>query len=190
MCLASSVRPGEMGELDLAGFQRCGARLHHGRFNMNRPSNLIRPTSPRAVADCPALIEEYSAALRVALCFQDFARQLESLQQQYGPPDGCLFLLERDGVFVGCGAIRPFDVDTCEMKRVYIRPVGRGVGGGRATVEALIAESRQLGYQRIVLDTLPSMTEARQPYASLGFVDTTAYRHNPIVGTSSLELAL
>ena len=47
-----------------------------------------------------------------------------------------------------------------------------------------------MGYKRLVLDTLPSMKEARTLYRSLGFTETSAYRYNPVDGTAFLEVRL
>ncbi len=136
------------------------------------------------------LIEEYAASLGVDLEFQNFSHELDTLAEEYGAPSGCLLLAQEAEQLLGCVALRKIDADTCEMKRLYVSPIGRGRGAGRALANALIAEARKLGYERMRLDTLPSMREARRLYASLGFREIAPYRFNPIAGTSFMELSL
>jgi len=129
------------------------------------------------------LLREYADGLGIDLSFQDFDAELED-------PLGVneLVLLAREEG--GCVTLRRIDDETCEMKRLYVRPTMRQTGLGRALAEAVIAHARARGYDRMLLDTLPSMAEARALYESLGFRETDAYRHNPVEGTSYLELEL
>jgi putative acetyltransferase len=76
------------------------------------------------------------------------------------------------------------------MKRLYVRPAGRGSGAGRALVEALLARARELGYATMRLDTLPTMDAARALYLSLGFRPVERYNDNPIEGVHFFELDL
>jgi putative acetyltransferase len=136
------------------------------------------------------LFREYQEALGVDLSFQSFASELENLPGEYAPPRGRLLLARSDGDVAGCIALRPVTNEVCEMKRLYVRPEFRAAGVGRLLAERLIADGRAMGYRRLCLDTLPSMSKAQRLYESLGFIDIQPYRHNPIAGTRYLGLDL
>jgi putative acetyltransferase len=126
-------------------------------------------------------LREYADSLGVDLSFQDFESELADPLGFYE-----LVLLAENG----CVALRRIDAETCEMKRLYVRPAGRGSGVGRKLAEAVITEARARGYRRMLLDTLPEMEAAQALYRSIGFRDTEPYRHNPVPGASFLELEL
>jgi putative acetyltransferase len=145
---------------------------------------------PAAIAHARILLQEYQEALGIDLGFQGFAAELETLPGDYAPPRGRLLLARDDDAVAGCVAMRPLTGETCEMKRLYVRPSFRAGGLGRQLAERVIAEARSAGYGRMYLDTLPTMAGAQRLYESLGFKDVPAYRHNPIEGTRFLGLDL
>jgi GNAT superfamily N-acetyltransferase len=155
-----------------------------GRVNARVPCGVvIRAATSTDVETVRAMLREYADGLGIDLSFQDFDAELAD-------PLGVneLVLLAREEG--GCVTLRRIDEATCEMKRLYVRPSMRQTGLGRALAEAVIAHARARGYDRMLLDTLPSMAEAHGLYESLGFRETEAYRFNPVEGTTYLELAL
>ncbi|HEX5481441.1 MAG TPA: GNAT family N-acetyltransferase [Terriglobia bacterium] len=80
------------------------------------------------IGEARKLFEEYAASLDFSLCFQGFTEELAGLPGGYAPPAGRLFLAWLDGRAVGCVAFRKFNSDTAELKRLYVRPEGRGGG--------------------------------------------------------------
>lgn len=132
------------------------------------------------------LFEEYAAALKVDLCFQNFTQELANLTTIYAPPQGCLLLARTNQEWSGCVAIRQQRATICEMKRLYVKPQYRGLGLGRWLADSALRSAQKLGYSEIVLDTLPSMIEAQSLYASLGFREVEGYYPNPVQGVCYL----
>jgi len=136
------------------------------------------------------LFAEYAKSLGISLNFQNFDAELAGLPGEYQSPGGCLLVAKLDDQIAGCVAMRRIDAQACEMKRLYVRPQFQGQQIGKKLAESVIGKARELGYARMRLDTLPSMKSARSLYASLGFKEIPAYRHNPVEGTSFMELGL
>jgi GNAT superfamily N-acetyltransferase len=133
-----------------------------------------------------ALFREYFAWLGPEGWLTDIEAELAALPAGY---DAILLAREGDEI-VGCVALRPLEDGACEMKRLYVRPAGRGSGTGRALVEASIGRARKLGYRTMRLDTLPRMDAARSIYLSLGFREIERYNENPIEGVLFFERSI
>jgi len=134
------------------------------------------------------LIEQYAASLDLDLSFQNLPHELEHLASEYAPPAGAFLLAEENDSYLGCVGLRQFAAGVGEIKRLYAIPAARGQHIGRRLAEAIVDLGKQLGYSRLLLDTLPSMQQAQTLYASLGFKPTAPYRFNPVPGTVYLEL--
>ena len=154
-------------------------------------TDIAQAQSAEDIAHTHELFREYEAWLEVDLCFQSFEKELAELPGKYAPPDGRLLLALDNGQVAGCAALRKIGDGICEIKRLFLRPAFRGQGLGRKLAEAVISEAKQIGYERMRLDTLPpKMNDAIALYRSLGFTEIEPYYDNPVPGAKFMELDL
>jgi putative acetyltransferase len=147
--------------------------------------------SAAQISQIRGLFLEYAQSLGFSLCFQSFDQELAGLPGDYAPPDGRLMLMRHEGQPAGCVALHRLEAGICEMKRLYVRPNFRGMGLGRILAERILSEAREIGYQRLRLDTVaPVMKNAVAMYRLLGFREISPYRANPIEGALYMELDL
>ena len=123
-------------------------------------------------ADHPALLDYYYA-------FPTYQKLVDELPGKHVPPDGDIFVAAQDDMIIGCGMTHRIDADTCEIKRVYVAPSGRGKGVAQALCTTAMNAARQAGYKRMVLDTMVTLPEAMSLYENMGFTNTMAYHDLP-----------
>jgi putative acetyltransferase len=70
---------------------------------------------------------------------------------------------------VACGAIKEFDANSMEVKRMFTLPEYRGKGVATKVLNALEAWAKELGYDKCVLETGKRQPEAIQLYKKNGY---------------------
>src|SRR6185436_10626820 len=160
-------------------------------FEIITEMKLIQAEEVDEIAQARRLFREYAEWLQIDLCFQNFEQELANLPGDYAVPDGRLLLAYDGAELAGCVALRRINEGVCEMKRLFLREEFRGRGLGRQLIEAIIREAKQIGYERMRLDTLPpKMNDAIALYRSYGFRETAPYYENPVAGAIFMELDL
>ncbi len=157
---------------------------------MNDSLKLTIADSEAHFEDGKRLFREYAAALPIDLAFQGFEEELVTVREQYGPPSGALVLAYAGERAVGCAGVRSKGAGIAELKRMYVQPEYRGHQLGRLLLERSVSIAKDLGYEKLRLDTLASMTGARRLYESFEFQVIPAYYANPHEDVIYMEKAL
>jgi putative acetyltransferase len=98
--------------------------------------------------------------------------EVDDIHSAFGHPRAAYFVCEIDGKVVGGGGVAPLlggDENTCELKKMYFLPEGRGKGMGRKMVESCVKAARDIGFEYCYLETFNTMKDAQQLYAKMGF---------------------
>jgi putative acetyltransferase len=149
--------------------------------------NFIIASTPAHFSAARKLFLEYAESLDFDLTFQNFEKELSEIESQYNLPYGALVLINQNDLFIGCAGIRKFENGIAELKRMFIQPEFQGHGLGVLLLEKMIGLAKEMGYARIRLDTVGSMSRAIHLYRKLGFNDIAPYRFNPVPGVRYFE---
>ena len=96
---------------------------------------------------------------------------IKDIESSYFSRGGTFIVLEaEDGSFIGAYGLYPVDEQTCELRKMYLQKALRGKGLGKLLLEDALSQARQLGFERMVLETAAVLEEAIALYKSYGFV--------------------
>lgn len=140
--------------------------------------------------DTQKIFTDYATWLAIDLAFQNFDQEMADLAGAYAHPTGEIILAYVDGDLAASVALRPCAEGICEMKRLFVRADYRALGLGRRLVAEIMQVGRDLGYERMRLDTLESMVAAIRLYESHGFYPIEAYIYNPLPDVKYMEAKL
>lgn len=87
-----------------------------------------------------------------------------------------VLLAYEEGQAVGCGAIKEYDADTMEVKRMFVREEARGKRIATRILKALEDWTQELGYTQNILET-----GVRQ-YAAIALYERCDYQRIPNFG--------
>ena len=104
----------------------------------------------------------------------DLQKELALLPGKFSMPEGKLLLAFYNDQPAGCVALKNFDDQSCEMKRMFVYPEFHRKGIGYALAKAIIDEAKKIGYLWMKPDTSIRQIEAQKLYRSLGFKTTEA----------------
>ena len=76
---------------------------------------------------------------------------------------------------VGCGAIKPHEGETVEIKRMFVRLNSRGQGIATLILSELEAWAAELGHTRFILETGKKQPEAIAMYEKSGYTPIPNY---------------
>jgi GNAT superfamily N-acetyltransferase len=93
------------------------------------------------------------------------------------------FVMRHDGLAAGCGGVKLFGTEYGEVKRMYVRPLFRGMGLAKLMLNHLAAYALERGVRLLRLETGIHQGEAIGLYERMGFRRIPpfgAYKEDPL----------
>lgn len=134
---------------------------------------IIRRIKPEDIASVAGIIRTVMPEFGAG--GQGFAihdKEVDDMYGAYNQSRAAYFVCEVNEKLVGGGGIGPLlggEAHTCELKKMYFLPEGRGKGLGQKLLARCLDEARRIGYQYCYLETFNTMKGAMKLYERNGF---------------------
>lgn len=144
-------------------------------------------TSSEDFLQSKIIITEYLETLKIDLTYMNLPEEFSSMELKYTAPQGAFILAKEDREIIGCVGVRKLDTETAELKRLYVKDSHKGNKIGITLLQKALEKTRELGYNKIRLEVIPTLHKAKQLYYSIGFYDIQPYFNNHVEGTTYME---
>ena len=107
---------------------------------------------------------------KVGTAYADAA--LDQMYETYDSPKARYFVVEVQGVLIGCAGIAQldhYDGNVCELQKMYFLEEARGKGIGTQMMKTCLDMARNFGYDQCYIETMPYMKAAQKLYTRTGF---------------------
>jgi putative acetyltransferase len=78
-------------------------------------------------------------------------------------------LEDTNGQIIGTAGILPVGPGVCKLRKMYVDPGWRGLGLGKFLLGHVLEKAQSLRFEKIILETMSSMTAAISLYEKAGF---------------------
>ena len=114
-------------------------------------------------------LEDFNANKPGTVYFDPTTDHLSDVFKQVGI---MYFIAQENGVILGGSGIyltENLPEGTCELVKLYLSASSRGKGIGKLLIEKCFAAAKEMGYNKMYLETLPELNIAVPMYEKLGF---------------------
>lgn len=96
----------------------------------------------------------------------------DALSELFRTTGSLYWVAEQNGLVLGGAGIFPspgLPANVCELVKMYLTPAARGIGLGKTLIEKCLTAAKDMGYQRVYLETMPELKRAMEVYEKFGF---------------------
>ena len=98
-------------------------------------------------------------------------KDLDNIEDFYFNNGGYFGVVEDKKIITATVGLCKVDEETCELRKMYSYPEQRGKGLGNKLMDYSISKAKELGFNRIILETATPLKKAISLYKKYGFTE-------------------